>query len=183
MTIFARRSSRIREQRQREQLNAPSPTAEVPASPDAPSTTAEVHEPMVVAEDLESEIVPHPPSAARPDGDPFAYWGNDRTFGPDSQFYNVSRPGTHRFWNDLSSQLVPIINNVRLNFQASSALLAAPFTVPPPQPAPVRIAASTLRFTEVHAAAATSSLAAITPHHHLQRAISSLASESARVIS
>ena len=71
ITIYAHRSSRIREQRQREQLNAPSPTAEVPASPDAPST-AEVLQPMVVAEDLESEIVPHPPSAARPNGDPFA---------------------------------------------------------------------------------------------------------------
>ena len=72
ITIYAHRSSRIREQRQREQLNAPSPTAEVPASPDAPSTAEVQQELMVVAEDLEIEIVPHPLSAARPNGDPFA---------------------------------------------------------------------------------------------------------------
>ena len=161
ITIFARRSTRVREQRERERLNAPSPTAEVPASQDAASFRTEVHEPMVIADDAADEIVPHLPSAARPDGDPFAYWGDDPEYGPDPQFYNVSTSATHRLWNELSTKLVPIINNVRLNFQASSSLLHPPYSVPPPpQPAPVRIAASTLRFPEVIAAAATTSPAA-----------------------
>ena len=153
VTIFSRRSNRIREQRARESLCAPSSTTEVPAaSPDAPPR-AEVPEPMLI---VEPEIVPHPPSAEWPDGDPYAYWGNDPEHDGDPYFNHVSVPATHRFWNELSSKLVPIINNVRSNFLACAAVLQPLGTaLPSSQPAPVRVSATTLRFPEVIAAAVT----------------------------